>query len=231
MLVDALLVAGAALPGDRKWAVAHADAKDMGAIAPWAPKSQFLRGVVAPELMAIRARTDASDGSVSLDHPRLGTLTVILENPEDQARLIAWLGPLWPNDKAPAARVVQAETAMADTPAPYVAIAGTASLGALSQQIGQELSMHRFRGNLWINGLAPWEELDWIGKEIRIGAARLVVRERITRCKATTANPETGLIDANTLGALEKHYGHRDFGVFAEVIEGGPIATGMGLHR
>ena len=52
------------------------------------------------------------------------------------------------------------------------------------------------------------------------------MRERITRCKATTVNPETGRIDADTLGALEAGWGHQDFGVYAEVISGGPVAVG-----
>ena len=61
--------------------------------------------------------------------------------------------------------------------------------------------MERFRGNVWLDGLEPWAEFDLVGRDIRVGAATLRVRERITRCKATTVNPETGRIDADTLGA------------------------------
>ena len=35
---------------------------------------------------------------------------------------------------------------------------------------------------------------------------------------------ETGRVDADTLGALEAGWGHRDFGVYAVVLEGGEIA-------
>ncbi|MDZ4136909.1 MAG: molybdenum cofactor biosysynthesis protein, partial [Paracoccaceae bacterium] len=42
--------------------------------------------------------------------------------------------------------------------------------------------------------------------------------------RATMANPETGRIDADTLGALTAAYGHRDLGVYAEVMQSGPIA-------
>ncbi|MGY9011005.1 MAG: molybdenum cofactor biosysynthesis protein, partial [Rhodobacterales bacterium] len=49
--------------------------------------------------------------------------------------------------------------------------------------------------------------------------------ERAARCLATTANPTTGLRDADTLGAL-KSWGHRDFNVYARVIENGSINIG-----
>ena len=56
--------------------------------------------------------------------------------------------------------------------------------------------------------------------------ARLNVIERVERCNATKCNPVTGIRDAETLGALETHYGYKDFGVYCEVIEGGPVAEG-----
>nr|WP_302848555.1 MOSC domain-containing protein [Rhodobacter calidifons] len=91
--------------------------------------------------------------------------------------------------------------------------------------MGTRLSPHRFRGNIWVAGWAPWAELDLIGTEIAIGTARLRIEEPIGRCRATGANPETGLQDADTMGALETGYGHTDFGVFARVIAGGRIAV------
>lgn len=228
LLKTADLIAGGPLPGDRRWAVAHADAQVAGPVAGWVPKSQFLRGVVAADLMAIRAET-GSDGRITLHHPRAGDITVAPDISADQAALMSWIAPLWPADKAPPARVIRAEGAMTDVPAPYVSVLNLASLRVLSARVGHALSIHRFRGNLWLDGLAPWEEFDLIGRDITIGTVRLVVRERITRCKATTANPETGRFDADTLGALQAGYGHQDFGVYAEVVAGGRIAPGMAV--
>ena len=86
--------------------------------------------------------------------------------------------------------------------------------------------MERFRGNVWLDGLAPWQEFDLVGREVRVGGATLRVREIITRCKATTVDPDTGIEDADTLGALSAGWGHQDFGVYAEVVEGGRVAVG-----
>ncbi|KPQ20987.1 MAG: MOSC domain-containing protein [Rhodobacteraceae bacterium HLUCCA24] len=58
-----------------------------------------------------------------------------------------------------------------------------------------------------------------------MGEAVLRVVERTGRCTATAANPDTGRVDVDTL-ALLRSWGHEDFAVYAEVIEGGEIATG-----
>ena len=52
------------------------------------------------------------------------------------------------------------------------------------------------------------------------------MREPITRCVATHVDPETGVVDADLLGALQAGWGHKDFGVFAEVVGGGRVAVG-----
>jgi uncharacterized protein YcbX len=111
-------------------------------------------------------------------------------------------------------------------PDPWVAIGNLASNRALGQRLGQALSIHRWRANLWLDGLAPGEEVDCVGREIAIGPVRLRVEERITRCRATAANPETGRPDADTLGALEGGYGHQDFGVYARVLTPGTVRIG-----
>jgi uncharacterized protein YcbX len=115
---------------------------------------------------------------------------------------------------------------MTDSDFPSVAILNTASLADLSAQMGMDLSPDRWRGNLWLDGAAPWAEFDWIGQSIRIGGAVLQIKERITRCSATRVDPKTGLTNADTLGALEANFGHQDFGVYAVVTQSGPIAVG-----
>jgi hypothetical protein len=113
---------------------------------------------------------------------------------------------------------------MTDSAFPSVSILSTASLEALSKASKQPLSQNRFRGNLWLDTTEAFVEFDWIGRDIQIGSAVLTVKERITRCRATMTNPQTGLVDADTLGALKFTYGHQDFGVYAVVKHGGIIA-------
>ena len=46
-----------------------------------------------------------------------------------------------------------------------------ASLADLSARMGHDLSIHRWRGNLWLDGAPAWEEWNWIGRRLQIGVA------------------------------------------------------------
>jgi uncharacterized protein YcbX len=79
---------------------------------------------------------------------------------------------------------------------------------------------------MWFDGLKPWEEFECVGKRLRIGEAVLDIRERITRCMATTVNPATGKRDAATLDALQDNWGHKQFGVYGVGVKDGRSALG-----
>ena len=222
---------GAAFPFDRVWAVAHAAAR-MTDPPVWAPKLNFLRGWGSADLMAVSCTSDPSCGEVTLSHPSCATETFRPDDPADAARLIGWLRPLWPENRPTPERVIRVPgQALTDQDQPLVSINSTASLEDLSAHLGLPLSQHRFRGNIWVEGWAPWAELELVGQEITAGAARLRVVEPIGRCRATGANPETGEQDIDMMAALDRHCGHTDFGVFARVIEGGRIAVGDEVRR
>ena len=175
--------------------------------------------------MAIRATLDPTGRRVTLTHPTAGSITLAPDT--DSAALVAWLGPLWPEDRpAPAGVVHVPGQAMTDTPDPFIAVLNLASQADLGQRMGAALSVHRWRGNLWLDGLGPWAEWDLLGRTLRIGAAELRLEQRITRCKATTVNPDTGQSDADTLGALNTFFGHQDFGLYARVTRSGAISCG-----
>ena len=222
-LASVRLLAGECLPWDRHWAVAHEAAR----LEPgWNPCMNFARGAKAPELMAIESRLDEATGTVTLHHPTRGELTFRPDDPAALPGFLDWVRPLNPANRAQPARIVSAARGMTDRAFPSVSILSTPSLADLSARMGTDLSPHRFRGNFWLDGAAPWAEFDWIGREIRIGDATLRIDERITRCNATKVNPVTGTPDADTLTALDAAFGHQDFGVYATVIHGGPVATG-----
>ena len=223
MLASVRLSAGACLPWDRHWAVAHDAAK---LVEGWNPCMNFARGAKAYSLMAIESDLDEATATVTLRHPDRGAITFRPDDPADTPRFLDWAAPLVPENRARPARIVTAGRGMTDSDFPSVAILNLASLADLSARMGQELSIHRWRGNLWLDGAPAWDEWDWIGRHIRIGDAVLQVRERITRCMATTVDPATGRSDAQTLDALEAAFGHQDFGLYATVIDGGTIATG-----
>lgn len=215
------LTRGQTMPWDRRWAVAHELASADG--SDWAPSAEFSRGSKVAALMAINARCDDATGKVTLSHPDRPDLTF---DPDSEARaFLDWVRPLMPENRAQSARIVRVQDrGMTDTDYPSVSLLNLASNEVMTETMGQEISPLRWRCNIHMAGLEPWVEFDWIGKTVRIGSTELYIREPILRCLATTANPSTGLRDADTLGTLNTRFGHQDFGVYAEVTQGGTIA-------
>jgi len=215
------------LPLDRAWAVLEEGGE---ASDGWRSCRNFLRGAKGPSLMAVTARV--AEDIIHLSHPDRPGLAITPGTPEAGPALFAWLKPIYPADRrGPAALVKSPPEGMSDAPFASVSVLNLASLRALSQKLGQELDPRRFRGNLWLDGLAPWEEFDLPGKRLRIGAAELEVIEPIGRCRATEANPDTGLRDAGTLAALQDGWGHTKFGVYAMVRRSGRVAVGDEVTR
>lgn len=222
-LASVRLSAGECLPWDRHWAVAHDAAR---LTEGWNPCVNFARAAKAPALMAIESTLDEATATVTLRHPDRGQITFRPDDPADLPRFLDWVAPLNPANRAQPARIVTAGRGMTDSDFASVAILNMASLADLSARMGHDLSIHRWRGNLWLSGAPAWDEWNWIGRRLRIGDTVLELRERITRCSATTVEPATGISNADTLHALETHFGHQDFGLYATVLTGGTIATG-----
>lgn len=217
------LSAGQSMPFDRTWAVAHDASKADG--TEWAPCANFSRGSKAPKLMAINAVLNESTGQLTLTHPERPDLTFAPDSEGD--RFMDWVAPLVPQNRALPDRILRLDKrGFTDTDFASISLCNTASHAAVSEKAGQDLSPLRWRGNIWFNGVEAWEELDWIGKELALGEARLTVREPILRCLATTANPETGVRDVDTLALLNSNWDHQDFGIYAEVTQAGRVALG-----
>lgn len=217
------LRAGQTMPWDRRWAVAHELAEADNSV--WSPCANFSRGSKNGALMAIDAAVNEATGEVTLKHPDLAPLTF---NPDqDEQIFLDWVGPLMPADRAQSARIVRVENrGMTDTDYPSVSLLNLTSNEVFAAAIDQEISALRWRCNIHIAGVTAWEEFDWIGHSLRIGTAELKITERIVRCLATAANPETGKRDADTLGTLNTRFGHQDFGIYATVTCSGAIAVG-----
>ena len=94
----------------------------------------------------------------------------------------------------------------------------------------------RFRMTIELEGCDEHEEDGWIGGEIEVGGARIRVTGPVGRCVVTTRNPDSGMSDLDTLGALA---GYRTLkegksfgcGVCGDVLVEGPVRVGDSLVR
>ena len=215
--------AGACMPWDRHWAVTHDATKfdDTG----WAHCRNFMIGARTPALAGIWAAFDEDAGQITLRHQDLGSITFDADLQSDA--FIDWVAPLCPHDRtSPKAIIKAADRGMTDSPFPSVSIMNRASHAAVEAAIGHPVEQERWRANIWLDGIDPWDELGWMGKTIRLGEAEFEIREPCVRCLHTAANPMTGVRDVDTLGVLKNSFGHTNFGVYAVVTKSGHVATG-----
>jgi len=114
-----------------------------------------------------------------------------------------------------------------------VSLLSQASLDELGRRSGHgAVDGRRFRMLFQVDGVAAHEEDEWIGRDVRIGAAVIRLHDRVARCAITTRNPGTGQVDFDTLREIKAYRGAGangkdiDFGVFGEVVEPGAVNVG-----
>jgi hypothetical protein len=108
-----------------------------------------------------------------------------------------------------------------------VTLHGHGSLQTLSDALGTEVGELRFRSNIAVDGLAPWEEQRWVGRKVRIGSVEFDVVKPKTRCLATHANPKTGERDLPILTTLTQKLG-QEKPTFAVAMH--PTSGGGQIH-
>jgi uncharacterized protein YcbX len=114
-----------------------------------------------------------------------------------------------------------------------VSMISTASLASLARAAGENaIDARRFRMSIELVGADPHEEDRWIGRELTVGAARILLHGHVGRCIVTSRHPESGEVDLPTLDLLRAY---RDvaltteplaFGVYGEVVREGVVRIG-----
>lgn len=81
-------------------------------------------------------------------------------------------------------------------------VCSTSSLQDLTERLGAELPMNRFRPNVVIDGLPPWAEDRLLG--LRIGQIVLRMAKPCTRCVITSRDQDSGDIGVDPLPTLRR---------------------------
>jgi uncharacterized protein len=109
----------------------------------------------------------------------------------------------------------------------------TTSLDALAGRLGVGAVDHRrFRMNFGVDGVEAHAEDGWRGRRVRVGEATVIPQGNVGRCAITTQNPDSGVVDLDTLKALAAYRGDVEtteplpFGVHAAVTEAGRVRVG-----
>ena len=110
-----------------------------------------------------------------------------------------------------------------------ILIVNLATVAAFGVEAAMEVDHRRFRANLYVNGLAPEEELAWIGRRVAVGGAELEVVSRCERCVVITKDPDTIATTPELLRVLSETQETR-MGVYCRVSRPGRVAAGDHVH-
>lgn len=222
---------GEGLPHDRRFAFAQGDSAFDPAAPAWLPKRNFACLMANARVAAIHSAYDPRSGVLALRAEGMAPLLADLADPAGRDAAAAWITAFMGEEARGALRLAEVEGhAFTDIPDKAVSIIGLASVAELGDRAGMALDPVRFRANILFSGDAPFAELDWVGREMLLGRARLRVFKRTRRCPATEVNPATAERDARPPKWLVEQYGHADMGVYATVVEGGLVAVGDALE-
>lgn len=116
-----------------------------------------------------------------------------------------------------------------------VSLISAASLARLAREAEVEsIDSRRFRMLLEIDGAEAHAEDGWVGRDARIGGARVRFAGHVGRCLITSRDPDTGVIDLPTLDVLGYYRGHGHvesteplpFGIYGTVLTPGEVRVG-----
>jgi uncharacterized protein len=111
-----------------------------------------------------------------------------------------------------------------------VSLLNKQSINDFQKKIDKKIETSRFRGNIYVDGINPWEERGWIGKIIKINNISFKVEKNIPRCVAINLKPLTDDNSLNLLQSLNKTYNHFEMGIYLTALDSGEINLGDKLE-
>jgi uncharacterized protein YcbX len=221
------LETGGTAPFDRAYAIENGPGRFDPQNPKHLPKINFLMLMRDERLATLKTRFDDATQTLTIQRAGKQVARGELTSPLGRKMIEQFLAAYMQAElRGPPKIVSAADHSFSDVAAKCLHIVSLASLHELERAAGCPVNPLRFRPNLVIEGVAPWEEFGWIGKRIVIGDAELEVLKRTERCAATNVDPETGKRDMAIPAVLQRTFGHADFGVYARVTRGGMIAIG-----
>lgn len=229
LLLAADLVPGQGIPFDRCFAITNGE-RTVPPDAAWVPCQAFVRLTRNTDLPGYALHFDEAGVTATLTGPdgRAARLSRNSSANEDAAQSLpdAWSARSTLGRSRTAMRTSTGEAGYWDHEDAAISIINLATVALLERAAGQPLDPLRFRANLYLEGLAPLDEVGLLGRRVRIGGAVLEVLRPIDRCRATSVDPSAGDTGLNVPALLGRTLGHVYCGVYARVVQAGRVAPG-----
>ena len=231
-LPQVMLRVGECLPHDRRFAIARASTHIDPQKPEWLSKTNFFMLMRDERLAQLHTRFDEGSGNFSIEKSGRLLLNARITDPIGRESIDAFFAEFLKDlpdgppriVEAPGHTFADAKQKPNSTTGKYVSLINLASVQDLERVAQVPVDPVRFRANVYFEGTDAWNELNWIGTEVRIGTARLRIVAPITRCPATAVNPTTAVRDLDIPRILVKEFAHDCMGIYAEVIGEGRVA-------
>ncbi len=221
------LRAGETAPFDRAYAIENGKGRFDPEHPAHLPKINFLMLMRNERLATLQTRFDDANETLSVLRAGKQVARGDLRTPLGRQMIEQFLAAYMQEELRGPPRIVSAPGhSFSDVADKCLHVVSRASIGELERVVGAPVDALRFRPNVVLDGGEPWEEFTWIGKPLQIGEVRLEVFKRTERCAATNVDPATGKRDMAIPTALQRAFGHADFGVYARVLSDGSIRLG-----
>jgi len=230
---SASLEPDAHFPGDRLFAIENGPSGFDPAEPVHQPKIKYLMLMRNEVLATLRTRYDDASGDLVIRHGGEEVLRASTVTLEGQDSITAFFESFMPSELRGTPRLLTAPSGyrFMDSRSGFLSIINLASVADLDKRLGVPVDPLRFRGNVMVEGLEPWAELDLAGRELTTASGiKLKVIKRIERCAATNVDPQTGARDLQLPKALMTAFGHVDCGIYCKVLAGGRLAEGERLE-
>jgi uncharacterized protein YcbX len=231
-LVRTRLSTAATLPADRIYAIENGPSGFDPAAPRYQPKARYLMLMRDERLATLRSRFDQRTGVLVIDQHGQCVARGDLGTQAGRAAIEQFFADFCAGELRGPPRLLHAPGhSFSDVASKVVSIINLATLAELAELLGTPVDPLRFRANLYVTGWPAWHEFELIGRQIAAGPqARLKVLKRIVRCAAVNVDPQSGSRNLTIPDDLMRRYGHADFGIYAEVLLPGEIASGDELR-
>ena len=225
LLDRAILKADAYFPGDRLFALENGPSGFDEAAPEHQPKLKFLMLMRNERLAKLETRFDDITQTLTILRDSKQVARGDLSAPLGRTIIEQFFAAFMKDELRGAPKLLTAPEnfRFTDSKNGFISFINLASVRDIGRVCGVELDPVRFRGNILIDGLEPWQEFDFVGKGIKIGDAEVEVTKRIDRCAATNVNPTNALRDLNIPQTLLRAFGHVDCGLYARIRKSGEI--------
>ncbi|HET7717649.1 MAG TPA: MOSC domain-containing protein [Bauldia sp.] len=221
------LAPGETFPNDRAYAIENGPSGFDPTAPRHLPKANFLMLMRNQRLASLDARFDDATTTLTLRRDGHVVAEGNLETASGRRAIEAFFDGFAADELRGPAKVLHVPGfSFSDVAAKVVSLINLESVRDLGARLGTEVDPLRFRGNIYVEGLPAWSELDLEGKCIRAGEVLLEGVGSIARCAATNVNPRTAERDLAIPRTLLEFYGHGDCGAYLRVVKGGELQIG-----